>query len=95
MLHVKVTQKHIDEGEPGIPQSCPIARAVKEQVNDASYVSVGFSCISVHDNNGNTVRFYMPAEARAFISCFDYDGEVKPFEFDAAEEPARGDWVLP
>lgn len=90
-LHIKVTKQNIDDGVPGMPRSCPIARAVREQVNDACLVSVGVSHITVVDNDDNYVRFSLPKQARDFVNAFDRDFDVQPFEFDAIEEE-RGQW---
>lgn len=75
-LVVRVTQDDINNGVPGNPHLCPIARAVRR---------AGRERVSV-DNDEIVTRsktFDLPTEAVRFLCRFDASRPVKPFTFSA------------
>ena len=80
-LHIVVKQEHIDEGIPGDELSCPIALAVAEQYPELKTVEVCSDTLIV--SNEIAEDYTLPEVAQEFIASFDYELEVKPFEFDA------------
>jgi hypothetical protein len=85
---VKVEWKHIAKGEPGIPESCPIAHAIKE---------LGARDVEVSE----TIRigkqdYAMPRVADTFVSKFDDDRvEAKPISFKIGKEvDSPKDWIM-
>lgn len=77
-LKVKVTQKHIANGEPHDGDSCPIALALKQQ--GFRGVDVNYDSATFMDGDF-TVYLTLPKVAQKFVSSFDEEEEVKPFEF--------------
>lgn len=75
-VRVKVTDKHIIEGLRFSGDSCPIACAIKEQLNKRE-VDVGCGYTRV-----GRKRFLLPTEACQFITRFDNGLNVEPFEFE-------------
>lgn len=74
-MKIKVTQEHITKGQCWEPKCCPIALAL---------IDVGFKkvrvCIGRIEINR---KFYsLPQEARKFMTSFDTNLNVQPFEFE-------------
>lgn len=76
-MKITVKKTHIRRGAKGLPDSCAIALAIKEQLgtNDVSVSSkimkIGKKVIS------------LPSEAVDFIAAFDDNkSSVEPFEFE-------------
>jgi len=91
---IKVTQKHIEEGQPENCTKCAVALAVKEQFPDFvpsihviydedDYNHYG---IDLHNLDGNfKTKFSKYKTVNIFIDKFDRDfksTELKPFEFE-------------
>lgn len=77
MIHVKVTQEHIDKGIPSDLCNCPIALAMKDN----------FTFVEINGNvrcakNETIYRGLLGPITLKFIKDFDNGREVKPFEFD-------------
>lgn len=89
-MQISVTQSNIDNGEPGIAYSCPIALAVQEYVIahrrwwqfwKAGKVTVTVStCITVYAGICRE-EYRLPDDALRFVYGFDGDAKVEPFEF--------------
>lgn len=77
-MKIKVTQSDIDNGEGGSCVACPIAIAIRRSVRSKiKAVRVQKEYFSLNDG------FYdLPQEAQSFISEFDQQRAVKPFEFN-------------
>lgn len=74
-MDIKVTQLHIDEGTEGSFNSCPLALALHES---------GFSGASVcpcHGMQFDGCFTQLPEAALEFMTAFDADMPVSPFEF--------------
>lgn len=94
MAKIKITQKHIDKGEQGNWESCPIALAITEYLKDLGYevdrISVGseiiFEASNFKEKKGLSescnISGNFPANKRVdwFIDRFDSGKPVKPFE---------------
>jgi hypothetical protein len=78
-IHVKVLQHHIDEGVRKSPYQCAVAKALQEQFPDAGYWSVGIGMFIGSD------YYEPPEEVNHFISRFDSNWDVHPFEFDLSD----------
>lgn len=76
---IKISKKHIEKGEPGNPQSCPIACAILDR-QYVDRVDVDGEYITIEDSNGGHV-YAMPARASNFVMKFDDGEEVHPFSF--------------
>jgi hypothetical protein len=83
----KVTQQHIDDGEPGNDSSCPVALCIKEWALEET----GVDSIQVHVGNDEIQVGFLPmVEApgivKNFVEYFDDEGHagiyVRPFEFE-------------
>lgn len=77
---MKVTAEHISAGVRNAPQFCPIAIALKTQLNPG-FVSVGSIRYNVEDN-----RYKLPRSAQRFVARFDKGKPVKPFNFYHVED---------
>lgn len=91
---IKVTQDHINKGQPHAACYCPIALAM---------LGMGFDDIEVVSNrvsgeiDGSYYGADLPVEARSFVLTFDddpRDESLQPFEFEVDflrwnEEEAR------
>lgn len=85
VVHVKVTQEHIDKGESGITR-CPIALAVTEVLGALAY----WGYEEGHTNKPSYKMLYSmePRLTHEFVDTFDGRGgeankdKVRPIEFD-------------
>lgn len=75
-MRIDVTQDDINNGRPRTSQHCPIARAIKRQLN-CSNIAVGPTEIEIGSDSYKT-----PDEAYFFIRLFDRHFNVKPFSFE-------------
>lgn len=77
-MKVKVTQKHIDNGNPTGATSCAISLAIKSRFWFPRFheviTGVCFCYIDKHP-------YKLPYEAMTFIKNFDNGKPVKPFTF--------------
>jgi hypothetical protein len=74
---VKVTQKHIAEGERNNYMACPVARALRETLGLDDGVGVSGEHIIIGNRSYNP-----PQSVRDFVDAFDRDYGVDPFEFE-------------
>ena len=75
---IKVTQKHIDEGDPGMCSDCPVALALLENYDNVVVQNDEILCwLGI-----NQIDFNVPVEVFDFIKAFDNHKSVKPFEFE-------------
>lgn len=81
-----MTQEYIDNGKRRQGDSCPIALAISEQVEEASFVSVGTCSAYYYDRALNNHFIKLPDEAKSFVTKFDKGELVEPFEFELVED---------
>lgn len=80
MITVNVTEKHIAQGKPGLPEGCPIALALTDL--GMCRVSVGYQTIYANPTAGSRrVSYKFPRKARLFAAYFDGHKPVEPFTF--------------
>ena len=79
---IRVTQEHIDQGEPQNGSSCPIALALQEQwdgeVTDVEVLAEG---ATVYTPGGWYCADTWPQVASSFVEEFDYGEGGDPVEF--------------
>lgn len=89
-IKITVTQRHINDGEPGSRESCPIALAVEETLAKGfpSFVKeLGVVVDGEVVIGGNIAKTSAPARIEKFVEMFDntqYDESAripKPFSF--------------
>ena len=80
-MMVVVKQEHIEAGIRNSPNSCPIARAVRECLGIDGGVVVSEYAIHI-SNEKTTKRYDVPAVVRSFIKRFDVGEYVEPLEFE-------------
>lgn len=85
---IEVTQRHIDDGQPMMCGSCPVALAIQEKTGLACVVYGTFIAIGSRvDGNGfyrylaEYFRFDTPKTVAKFIERYDDGLLVKPFKF--------------
>jgi len=81
-IKVEVLQRHIDAGEPGDPNACPIALAVRETLDAhkfPSFIAVNTDGIVVDscgvEIDGNAAGVSAPERIAKFVEKFDRAGE--------------------
>lgn len=80
-VNVHVTQKDIDQGMPSSPFSCPVAKALRRQLDDRRAAGM-IAANAVRLYYGASIReVLLPASAVEFIDHFDRGDAVKPFGF--------------
>lgn len=78
---ISVTQTHINHGAKGIPTSDPVALALEDSGFYAAWVSP--SRLRTKSSKYDTWKDYeIPDEVLRFITDFDQDRLVEPFEFE-------------
>ena len=96
---IRVTQEHIDHGEPGNCEECAMALAFLAAIPGAQRVAVRYYDRHVDDDREPEVhvtvdfadfatgsRYYrIPQEVAGFVSRFDDGLPVEPFTFEAEE----------
>jgi hypothetical protein len=75
-LTVNVTAEDIEKGERGNPCFCPIAQAVRRELDLWIPPQVSEFCMIVR-----SVAFRLPDTARKFVDDFDRGRDVEPFKF--------------
>ncbi|MDQ3748018.1 MAG: hypothetical protein M3367_03220 [Acidobacteriota bacterium] len=84
IMHIKVTKNHIKNGERTSPNYCPVALAIREQIENSS-------CVEVCDELQPVISFFRddelisleaPDEVFEFVQAFDTRKRVKPFSFE-------------
>jgi hypothetical protein len=76
---IRVTQDHINYGEPYSRGACPIALAFNEVFDDACSVGSQFARVGTDEPFTKPVK--LPPRARNFIAEFDEGLIVAPFNF--------------
>ena len=77
MKTIRVTARHIKEGNRKASRTCPIAKSLKEATG-LKNICVGLTDF-VHSGNDDGVA--LPPIAKKFIRAFDSGKKVKPFSF--------------
>ena len=77
-MKIRVTQEHIDNGEKGACNCCPIALALI----DAGWKRPHVGMNTMHDKDDESKYFATPPQVFRFMACFDIDRLVHPFEFE-------------
>lgn len=85
-LHVFVQDRHINEGERINCSECPVALAIKEELenlsNDFYSISINQSTLQIRKNG--VIQYpiiYTPRSVANFIGRFDDDKLAMPFNF--------------
>ena len=82
-MTIKVTQKHIDKGDPGESCTCPIALAIMESADISGILVDGDNVFNIDNWDERGVdACVLPDTAIKFISNFDRYIPVNPFEFE-------------
>lgn len=76
-MKIKVTRKHIEQGERLETRSCPIALAFK----DLGWGSVQVYTLKVYKKKKGK-KYLLPSSAIKFITKFDEGKTVRPFTFE-------------
>lgn len=79
-VKIQVTAEDIAHGLAGDCEECPIALAIYHALHDAP-VRVGTGGVTIYHEDTNAM-VALPVAASRFISRFDHDEVVEPFEFD-------------
>lgn len=90
LLHIQVTEEDIEfakiifEKSPGFRDTtCPIAQAVRRMGYTVKYVQ-GKGLSVFNEDNLESIRYYLPERAQAFIELADsLNDEVTPIKFIA------------
>lgn len=80
-MEIEVTQEHIDRGQPHCGESCPVALAISDIVNEDAWVDldeVGFFSVEEDD----FIDIPTPSVVKEFITAFDAGRPVTPFRFE-------------
>lgn len=85
-MKIEVTQDDIDKGIKCRHESCPIALAVKRQVENNG-VSVDRTRAIIYGDDDNPSIFPLSKTCVKFIRDFDKSITVKPFKFILKYEP--------
>ena len=93
VIKVEVSDQNIADGSPGDGEACPIANACYDHFNltEKDYVEVGIKLLKEGDekdvayaelnyHDGTKKFFTLSDEAKDFISDFDSDHDVEPFD---------------
>lgn len=81
-LTVAVTKEDIDQGVPGDPCQCPLARALNRALDYAEgTVDVDANEYWLGPQAKEPRPYRLPAAASAFVLAFDSDEPVAPFSF--------------
>ena len=87
-VKVKVTQDHINRGEPGDCGNCPVALAIKDTLHfPDSLIAVAEAhepTVYIRTKENKRLSLILPVEALRFILNFDNNNpsKTKPFEFE-------------
>ena len=79
---IEVTQDHIDRGNQGDCEYCPIAIAIRATLKDYS-ISVGGTIFEYKNS-----YYKLPEKAMKFVQAFDNTLPVQPFTFELTFESA-------
>lgn len=76
-MRVSVTADDIMHGKRRSSKSCPVALAVNRVIDPLCYASVAAGTVRV-----GMLVYALPLEAKEFVSAFDAELPVEPFDFD-------------
>ncbi len=82
-MKIEVKQEHIDKGIRYKCDACPVALAIKEQINPHGLIVRNNIIIKLKSTSKIMVLF-IPKKAQTFIMSFDALRKVEPFVFDLA-----------
>ena len=77
IVHVK--KEHIEAGNPGSPESCPVALALFDEFQGYPSIEAGHYMLCIDDNSAKT-----PMEVSEFMTLYDGNPDsdkIKPFSF--------------
>lgn len=80
---IQVKQHHIDKGEPGDCYTCPISRAVAEQILhlDGRMVRVGTKGVEIgRVGDSDYQHWHLAMDGETFMHDFDHGNGVGPTE---------------
>jgi alpha-ketoglutarate-dependent taurine dioxygenase len=81
IVKIQVTDQDIAHGLAGDCEECPIALAIYRALSATAGIRVGTGGVTLYRDHANAM-VALPAAASRFISRFDHDDLVEPFEFD-------------
>jgi len=87
-LHVSVTAEDIAAGHPIMACGCPLSRAIRRALKamDTRFAHIQAAVTQIDVTFFNVSPLpplaVLPAEASRFVSAFDLQKPVQPFEFD-------------
>lgn len=85
-MKIRVTKEHIKKGKPEACSSCPVALALKEAFPEAHHTMAGPSQLGLMDEDQGFTRLWdTPLIVREFITRFDSNKPVEPFEFELTD----------
>ena len=91
---IKVEQTHIDKGQGGMPEDCPVALAAQDALQpfDIKRISMGIDTLHMHSNAYGWKEGYKPITVPYVVSNkiheFDLGNGMQPFEFEVEIEDA-------
>lgn len=86
-LTISVRRSDIRGATPSDSSDCPIARALK-RITGSQSVNVDDATIRYYDANRKRYMVAdLPESAKTFVTTFDAEETVKPFEFEAIVRP--------
>lgn len=84
---VNITQEHIDRGQKGRAHRCPMALAVRDQLN----LSTEQVAVTQYTLYIDCKSYILPPTASNFVRAFDAGREVSPFTFEVKNDPNQGE----
>ena len=80
---IRVTQKHIEQGQRCVCSECPIALAILDTLLDTFYCKVKATDIRIKSHGTGLVEYVapLPPEASLFVFYYDQGETVVPFSF--------------
>lgn len=83
-MQIRVTQKHINEGEKIHCTECPIALAISDCLKKSYCAGVSMRRYYIHTLplSQSCINNELPSKAQDFIIKFDCGRSVEPFDFD-------------
>jgi len=85
-IKIKVTAEHIDKGKRNNCRECPVALAIKEQLNLPYDMQVGTLGVNIFYEKHTCTKYMLSRAAERFINKFDGRKDVKPFNFVMTEK---------
>lgn len=82
---VKVTKRHILNGERNNCYSCPISLAIGDACDCDKVIVDENSASFIEETDGKRIYHKLPRSAIRFIKRYDEEESVKPFKFILSE----------